>query len=127
MSDRFEMTEFPKKDAVPINDNGNNRLTNALADNMGNIISLAKDIVDIQRMRVQSQALLDKMEKDKEMLLAEAEAYVKKKNAETSQIIGKMQIAREMLKDFYNQKNTAGVSAEEFSEVIKAIFENAPD
>lgn len=125
MSDRFEVTEFPGQDAVPINDNGN-KLANALADNMGNIISLAKDITDIVKMRVQSQALLDKMEKDKEMLLAEAEAYVKKKNAETNQIIGKMQIAREILKDFYNQKNTAGVSAEEFAAVIKAIFENAP-
>ena len=126
MSDRFEMTEFPKKDAVPMND-GSNKLTDALADNMGNIISLAKDIVDIQRMRVQSQTLLDKMEEDRAMLRDEAEAYVNKKNADTNQIIGKMQIAREILKDFYNQKNTAGVSAEEFSAVIKAIFENVPD
>jgi len=119
MSDRFDIVEFPKRDTVPVN----NKLTDALADNMGNIISLAKDIVDIQRMREQSEALLAKMEKDKEMLMAEADAYVKRKNVETKQIVDKMQIAREMLKDFYNQRNTSGVTVEEFAAVLKAIYD----
>ena len=121
MSDRFEVVEFPKKDAVPITIN--DKLTDALADNMGNIISIAKDIVDIQRMRVQSEVLLEKMEKDKAILIAEADAYVKRKNADTKQIIGKMQIARELLKDFYEQKNTSGVTVEEFSALIKVIYD----
>ena len=119
MSDRFEIVEFPENKPVPI---PGNKIADALADNMEIIISIAKDIVDIQRMKVQSEAVLKKMEADKEMLLAEAEAYVKKKNADTKQIVDKMQVAREILKDFYSQKNTSGVTVEEFSKLISMIF-----
>jgi len=122
MSDRFEIVEFPEKNPektpIPID----NKIANALADNMDSIIGIAKDIVDIQRMRVQSEALLRKMEEDRAMLREEAKAYVMKKNAETKQIIDKMQMARVLLNDFYNQKNTAGVTAEEFSTIIKSIY-----
>jgi len=125
MSERFEVVEFPGQESQQIDQkiSGDDKIKYALADNMGSIISIAKDIVDIRRMQVQSEALLQKMEKDKAMLLAEADAYVKRKNADTKQIVDKMQIARELLKDFYAQKNTAGVTGEEFSMVIKTIFE----
>jgi len=122
MSDRFPPAEFPKRNIEPVN----NKLADALTDNMGSIIDIAKDIVEIQAMKVKSEAVLAKMEKDKEMLLAEAEAYVKKKNSDNALTIGKMQVAREMLKDFYIQKNTSGVSAEEFAAVLKAIYDT-PD
>jgi len=122
MSDRFDIVDFPEKKLGETSAPIGNRLADALVDNMDSIIDLAKDIADIQRMKVQSEALLEKMEKDKEMLRAEAEVYVMKKNAETKQIIDKMQLARELLKDFYNQKNTSGVTAEEFSIVIKSIY-----
>jgi len=125
MSERFEVVEFPGQESQQIDQkiSGDDKIKYALADNMGSIISIAKDIVDIRRMQVQSEAFLQKMEKDKAMLLAEADAYVKRKNADTKQIVDKMQIARELLKDFYAQKNTAGVTGEEFSMVIKTIFE----
>ena len=118
MSERFPVVELPEKTPAPID----NKLSDALAENMGNIISLAKDIVDIQKMKTQSEAVLKKMEADRVMLLAEADAYVKRKNADTMQFVSKMQFARELLKDFYNQKNTSGVSAEEFSTLINAIY-----
>jgi len=121
MSDRFDLPvdELPEKNITVSMDR---KLVDALADNMGGIIDLAKDIVDIKRMKVQSEALLAKMDKDMAMLREEAEAYVMKKNADTKQIIDKMQMARLLLNDFYNQKNTAGVTAEEFSLIIKSIF-----
>jgi len=122
MSDRFDIVDFPEKNLEKTSASMDNRLVDALADNMDSIIDLAKDIVDIQRMKVQSEALLKKMEEDRAMLRAEAEAYVMKKNADTKQIIDKMQSARELLKDFYNQKNTSGVTAEEFSILIKSIY-----
>jgi len=118
MSDRFDIVDFPQNPPV----SENNKLTDALADNMSGIIDIAKDIVDIQRMKVQSEALLRKMEEDRAMLREEAEAYVMKKNADTKQIIDKMRMARVLLKDFYNQKNTSGVTAEEFSLIINSIF-----
>ena len=123
MSDRFEIVELPETNSeknLPATDN--NRIVNALADNMDSIIGIAKDIVDIQHIRVQSEALLRKMEEDRAMLREEAEFYVMKKNADTKQIIDKMQWAQVLLNDFYNQKNTAGVTAEEFSIIIKSIF-----
>ena len=122
MSDRFEMVKFPETNPEKNLPAMDNRIVNALADNMDSILSIAKDIVDIQRMRVQSEALLRKMEEDRAMLREEAEFYVMKKNADTKQIIDKMQWARVLLNDFYNQKNTAGVTAEEFSIIIKSIF-----
>jgi len=122
MSDRFEVVDFPEKSPASTD----NKLTNALAENMESIISIAKDIMEIRKMQVQSEAVLAKMEADKEKLLIEADAYVNKKNADTTQIVSKMEKARELLKDFYNQKNTSGVSAEEFSTVINAIY-SLPD
>jgi len=122
MSDRFEIVELPETNSEKKLPAMDNRIVNALADNMDSIIGIAKDIVDIQRMRVQSEALLRKMEEDRAMLREEAEAYVKMKNADTKQIIDKMQMARLLLNDFYNQKSTSGVTAEEFSIIIKSIF-----
>jgi len=122
MSDRFEVVEFPENNLEKIPTPMDNRLANALVDNMDSIIDLAKDITAIQRIRVQSEALLKKMEEDRAKLREETEAYVKMKNADTKQIIDKMQMARELLKDFYNQKNTSGVTAEEFSTIIKSIY-----
>jgi len=122
MSDRFDLIEFPEKSLDENPTSTDDRLNNALIDNMGNIIDLAKDIVSIQRMRVQSETLLEKMKEDRARLRDEAEAYVKTKNADTKQIIDKIQMARVLLNDFCNQKNISGVTAEEFSTIIKSVL-----
>jgi alanyl-tRNA synthetase len=122
MSDRFDLVEFPEKNLEKNPTSTDDRFTDALIDNMGNIIALAEDILEIKKMRVQSEALLEKMKEDRARLRDEAEAYVKTKNADTKQIIDKMQMARELLNDFYKQKNTSGVTAEEFSTIIKSIY-----
>ena len=122
MSDRFDITDLSKgEDSKSVSKT--DKLSDALAANMEGIISIVKVIVDTQKMKVQSEAVLRKIEADKAMLIAEAEVYVMKKNADIKEIVDKMQIARVMLQDFYKQKNTSGVTAEEFSTIIKAIFD----
>ena len=122
MSDRFEMVELPETNSGKNLPAANNKIVDALADNMDSILGIAKDIVAIERMKVQSEAVLKQMEEDRARLREEAKAYVMKKNADTKDAIDKMQMARILLNEFYNQKSTAGVSAEEFSTVIKSIY-----
>lgn len=145
MSDRFEIvetknesflqnppaaTETPNAPEAPAAQgtptspaqSAGNKMVNALADNMGNIISLVRDIAEIKKLRVQSEADLAKLEKKKELLYAEAEVYIEKKNAENKGIIDRMKYARDILNDFYNQKDTGGLSGEEFASVINAMF-----
>lgn len=102
----------------------NEQIVNALADNLGNIIKLTRDIVDIQRMKVQSEAVLAKMEADRKMLLAEAESYAIKKNADTKNVIDRMKLIQELLRDFYtyNQGSTTGITSEDFTRIISVIL-----
>lgn len=96
------------------------KLGDTIADNFGDILSLANDLVEIKKMKVQSEAVLAKMKEDRETLIAEAEAYAKKKNADTSSVVERMKIIQEMMKDFY-QHNNSSMSGEDFSKVISEI------
>jgi len=124
MSKEFEIVESTRRKNDLESVSPNNRLSDALADNMGSIINIAKDIVDIQKMKVQSDAILAKMAEDRKMLLAEAEAYVNRKNADTTNIVERMRVIQEMLRDFYssNQKGATGLSGEEFKEIITDVL-----
>lgn len=104
-------------------DNGSNasdRLLNSVADNFGNILNLANDIVEIKKMSVQSEAIIAKMKEERAILLAEAEAYAKRKNADTTSIVEKMKVIQAMMKDFY-QFNNSNMTSEDFSKVITEI------
>lgn len=107
------------ENSVVIN-NGNNKLANSIADNFGNILELAGDIVEIQKMKTQSNAVLEKMREDRKTLVSEAEAYAKKKNADTNSVVEKMKVIQEMMRDFYQQNNSS-MSGEDFSKVISEI------
>lgn len=99
----------------------NSRIADAIADNFGQILDLASNIVEIEKMKVQSAAVLKQMEESRKNLIAEAEAYATKKNADTDSIIQKMQIVREMMRDFYQYNNNANLSGEDFSRIISSI------
>ena len=71
-------------------------------------------------MSVQSEAIIAKMKEERAILLAEAEAYAKRKNADTTSIVEKMKVIQAMMKDFY-QFNNSNMTSEDFSKVITEI------
>lgn len=99
----------------------NSRIGDAIADNFGQILDLASNIVEIEKMKVQSAAVLKQMEESRKNLLAEAEAYATRKSADTDSVIQRMQIVREMMRDFYQYNNNANLSGEDFSRIISSI------
>lgn len=56
------------------------------------------------------------------MLLAETDSYVKRKQEDTQQILGKMERIREMMKDFY-QHAPSNLTGEQFSEIITKFID----
>lgn len=103
------------------NYNENKEVINSIACNMGSIINLAQNMLELERMKVQSDAILEKMKQDRETLIAEAEAYAKRKNADTNSVVERMRIIQDMMRDFY-QYNNSSMSGEEFSKVISDII-----
>lgn len=101
--------------------NNNSKMVDAVADNFGEILNIASSIVEIEKMKVQSDAVIRKMEEDRKNLLAEAEAYATKKNADANGVVQKMQIVRDMMRDFYECNTNANLSGEDFSRIISSI------
>ena len=97
-------------------------LGGAVAQNMDKIIGLASDIVEIRKIKANSAAEIARMEQARKNLIAEAEAYAKRKNADTNDTIAKMNIVRLMMQDFFNQNNQK-MSGAEFKEIIASIVE----
>lgn len=97
-------------------------LTQAAAQNFGKILELAEGLVEIKKMKVASEAVLAKMEADRKQLLAEAEAYVLKKNADTNSVIERMNLIRMMMQDFYQQSNQQ-ITGEEFKQIMTSIVD----
>ena len=101
----------------------NSRIGDAIADNFGQILDLASNIIEIEKMKVQSDAVLKQMEESRKALIDEATAYAMKTNAETDRVVKKLQIIRDMMRDFYQYNNTK-ISGEEFSRTISDIINN---
>ena len=107
----------PKKEQYVVVD----KLAGAVADNFPRILSLAEGIAEIKKMQVQSEAVLKQMDKQRENLLAEAEAYVRKKNADTNDVVEKMKIVRDMMNDYYRYSGNANISGNDFRMIISDI------
>jgi hypothetical protein len=97
-------------------------ITQAAAANFGKILELAGNVIEIKKMKVVSDAVLAKMEADRKNLLAEAEVYVEKKNADTQSIVDKMNVIRFMMQDFYQQSNQQ-IKGEDFRQIITSIVD----
>ena len=108
----------PGKPGQPVS--GKDKLLGAAADNFGEILKLAEEITEIRKTKVQSDAVIKQMAEARKTLLAEAEAYAMKKNADTKSIVDRMNIIRAMMQDFYAQSNQQ-LSGEDFSAVITEI------
>lgn len=105
-------SEISKSDAI----------VNSIANNFPKILDIVSDIIEIEKRKAESEAIIKKMEEDRKMLLAETEAYVKRKQADTHQILGKMEIIRIMMKDFY-QHAPSNLTGEQFSEIITKFID----
>lgn len=121
-----EVVSNPTKITSPQNDtnsaNTPQTITQAAAQNFGKILDLAGSVIEIKKMKVASDALLAKMEEDRKQLLAEAEAYVEKKNADTRSIVERMNVIRLMMQDFYQQSNQQ-ITSEDFRQIITSIVD----
>ncbi len=80
-----ENIEIFSEDQLPAVNNGD-RLLGAVADNFSNILSIADKIVNIRALRAQSEARALELSAEREKLLAEAETYARRKNADTDSV-----------------------------------------
>lgn len=120
-----DQTEDALKPDVITNPNnlpttGNKTAMDVIGDNFDSIMKLATDITEIRKIKVASAAQVAKMDADRKALLAEADAYAKKKNADTNDIVQRMNIIRGMMSDFYAQSNQQ-ITGEDFRIIITEI------
>ncbi len=98
---------------------GGEHLMNAVADNFDTILNLASDIVSIQKMKVQSDITIAHMREAREQLLAESQAYVQKKDADTRSVVERMEVIRSMMNDFY--QHSSRLTSEDFCKIITEV------
>lgn len=91
-----------------------------LANNFDNILELAGSIVEIQKMKVASEACLAKMAEDRKRILEEAQAYATKKRADTASVVERMNVIRSMMQDFYAH-NQGNLSGDDFCKIITEV------
>lgn len=118
---RRNISSVKKDDVTIITPKQNLQMGDAIADNFGQILELASGIIEIEKMKVQSDAIIRQMEESRKNLLAEAEAYALKKNADTNGVVQKMQTVRYMMRDFYQYNNNSKLTSEDFSRIISSI------
>lgn len=100
----------------------NSRAVDVVADNFDKIVELASSIVEIKKMKVQSDAVIRQMEVTKETLLAEAEAYAIRVKSDTDKTVKKMEVVSNMMQQFYEHDKSNKLSGEEFSKIIIEVI-----
>lgn len=96
------------------------KLGDAVAENFDKILDLASDIIEIRKMKIQSDAVIAHMQETRKQLLTEAEAYCMKKEKDTKYVVEKMSIIQGMMNDFYRQKD-APLTSEDFCKIITEV------
>lgn len=91
-----------------------------VSEGFDNIMKLATEITEIKKMKTQGELILQKMDKDRELLMTEAQAYAEKKNADTRSVVDRMNVIRGMMQDFYAQSNQQ-ITGEDFRVIITEI------
>ena len=102
------------------NPTNGSKVMDVVSNNFESIMNLAGSIVEIKKMKVISDACLAKMAEDRKTLLAEAQAYATKKEADTSSVVERMNIVRLMMQDFYAHSN-GNLSGEDFRQIITEV------
>ena len=111
-----EQKESQKKNSV----SNSSKMVDALTTNFGTILELVGNVIEIQKMKVASDAVLAKMAEDRKKLLDEAQAYALKKRADTSSVVERMNVIRSMMQDFYAQSDR-NMSGEDFCKIITEV------
>lgn len=93
------------------------KMVDAVTGNFKEILALAGEVASIKKMQVQSDAILKKLAEDRKTMVAEAEAYALKRNADTKSVVDRMNVVRLMMKDFYDA-NTGSITSEDFRIII---------
>lgn len=93
------------------------KMVDAVTGNFKEILVLAGEVANIKKMQVQSDAILKKLAEDRKTMVAEAEAYALKRNADTKSVVDRMNVVRLMMKDFYDA-NTGSITSEDFRMII---------
>jgi len=101
---------------------GENKIYDALSDNMGRILDIAASVVEIEKMKTMTADYVKKLEEQRRLLTAEADAYVKKLNADTDKTVRKIDAIEKLMKDYYLH-GTGKLPAEEFSRIISEIID----
>ena len=91
-----------------------------VSEGFDNIMKLATEITEIKKMKTQGELILQKMDKDRELLLTDAQAYAEEKNAATKSVGERMNVIRGMMQDFYAQSNQQ-ITGEDFRVIITEI------
>lgn len=91
-----------------------------LSDNFENILNLAGNIVEIEKMKGATDACLKKMAEDRKRILDEAQAYVIKKDGDTRSVVDRMNVIRSMMQDFYAH-NQGNLSGDDFCKIITEV------
>lgn len=91
-----------------------------LSNNFDNILKLAGDIVDIEKMKVASEACLKKMAEDRKRIADEAQAYAVKKRADTNSVVDRMNVIRSIMDDFYAHSQ-GNLSGDDFCKIITEV------
>lgn len=99
-------------------------------DAIPRIIDLANSYMEIQKIQATSEAEIARMQETRKQLLAEAEAYVVRKQADTQSVVEQMEQnrltlekVRLLLQDFYAH-NDGKMTGEDFCKVITEIAKN---
>lgn len=126
LENKVEYGEVLTEAASPSGDisvSGTDKLIGAVADNFGRILSIAEEIVSINKIHEQTEATVKILAEQRKNLLTEAEVYIKKKDADTKAMISKMEMANRLMEGYYRQRATTNITPEEFGQVIGIIME----
>jgi len=104
-----------------LDDNSKGELVHAAAENFGEIVKIAGQIVDIKKIYAESDKQVAEIEAKKGVLVTETENYVRRIEADTNQTISKAEVFRSMLNDFY-KNNNGSLTGEEFAGIMKDII-----
>lgn len=96
------------------------KVVELVSNHFENILNLAGNILEIQKMKVASDACLAKMAEDRKRLIDEAQAYAIMKRADTSSVVDRMNVIRSMMQDFYAH-NRGNLSGDDFCKIITEV------
>ena len=96
------------------------KVVEMVSNHFENILNLAGNILEIQKMKVASEACLAKIAEDRKRLIDEAQAYAIMKRADTSSVVDRMNVIRSMMQDFYAH-NRGNLSGDDFCKIITEV------